>query len=159
MRSVRRAAALVIVVAAAIGLAWGLGWIRHDVLAVQPLPDQALGPDSAGYRNVYVEPAEIADGKRRFEGRNARLMAFDQKGKIGLCGFVIVPAEQARMVGQWLAQARVSVDGQRVAAGFVAVVGPDDKPQAHCVATPVDWPGDRDKIELDITGTPLIGQT
>lgn len=157
MRSIRRAAALVVVIAAAIGVALGMGWIRHDVLAVQPLPDQAFGPDAAGYRNVYIEPAEIADGKRRFEGRNARLMAFDQKGKIALCGFVIVPAEQAKRVARWLAQARVAVNGQRVAAGFIAVIAPDDKPQAHCVATPVDWPGDRDKIQLDITGTPLTG--
>lgn len=158
MRAVRRAAALVIVVTAAIGLAWGLGWIKRDVAPVRPLPDQAFGPDAAGYRPVYIEPAEIKDGRDRFEGRNARLMAFDQKSKTGLCGFVIVPAEQAEMVARWLAQARVVVQGQRVAAGFIRVVTPNDPPRAGCVATPVDWPGDRDKIQLDITGTPLIGR-
>jgi hypothetical protein len=155
MRAARRAAALVIVVAAAIGLAWGLGWIRRDAAPVEPLPGQAFGPDAAGYRDVYIEPAEIRDGKRRFEGRNARIMAFERNGRIGLCGYVMAPADQAKMVAAWLAQARIAVDGQRVAAGFVTVVTPDDPPRAGCVATPFAWPGDAAKIELAITGTPL----
>jgi hypothetical protein len=155
MRAVRQAGMVIVAVVALVALASSLGWVKPDALPTQAIADQPVAGDSASYRRVYFEPAVLADGTRIVQGQEAWIRLARRDDKIAVCGYAAVEGPSARIVTDWLAQARLELDGRRLAAAFIRVQPPAGEIEAGCIATSLPWPGDAAKVDITLTGIPL----
>jgi len=155
MRAVRHAGMVIVAVVALVALASGLGWVKPDALPTQAIASQPVVGDSDSYRRVYFEPAVLVDGKRMMQGQEAWIRLARRDDKIGVCGYVAADADQSKIAADWLAQARLELNGKRLPAAFIRLQPPAGDIEAGCVATSLPWPGNAAKVDIALTGIPL----